>query len=216
MTETAPLATLMLPQWMKFEGTEAEVRRLASCGKQVPGVEVRVVDQETGEDVAPGQAGEIIVRGPNVMLGYWKRPQETAEALRGGFMHTGDVALVDDEGFIFIVDRAKDMIISGGENVYCSEVENAIYEHPAVLEAAVIGIPDDQWGEAVMAVVVPRQGASVAEKDIVEHCRHLIAGYKCPKKVVFQESPLPKSGAGKILKTEIRKPYWEGKTRNVN
>jgi long-chain acyl-CoA synthetase len=216
MTETAPLATLMQAQWMKYEGTEAEVRRLASCGREVPGVEVRVVDQETGDDVRPGQVGEVIVRGPNVMLGYWKRPEETAQALRNGYMHTGDMALVDEENFIFIVDRAKDMIISGGENVYCSEVENAIYEHPAVLETAVIGVPDPQWGEAVLAVIVPRPGAPVSEKEVIDHCRTLIAGYKCPKRVVFQESPLPKSGAGKILKTELRKPYWEGTSRNVN
>jgi long-chain acyl-CoA synthetase len=216
MTETAPLATLMQAQWMKYEGTEAEVHRLASCGREVPGVEVRVVDQDTGEDVNPGEVGEVIVRGPNVMLGYWKRPKETAEALRDGFMHTGDLATIDDENFIFIVDRAKDMIISGGENVYCSEVENAIYEHPAVLEAAVIGIPDAQWGEAVMAMIVPREGAAVSEQEIIEHCHALIAGYKCPKVVAFQSTPLPKSGAGKILKTEIRKPYWEGKSRNVN
>jgi long-chain acyl-CoA synthetase len=216
MTETAPLATLMQAQWMKYEGTEAEVRRLASCGREVPGVEVRVVDQETGDDVRPGQVGEVIVRGPNVMLGYWKRPEETAQALRDGYMHTGDMALVDEENFIFIVDRAKDMIISGGENVYCSEVENAIYEHPAVLETAVIGVPDPRWGEAVLAVIVPRPGAPVSEKEVIDHCRTLIAGYKCPKRVVFQESPLPKSGAGKILKTELRKPYWEGASRNVN
>ena len=143
-------------------------------------------------------------------------PKETAEALRDGYMHTGDLATIDEENFIFIVDRAKDMIVSGGENVYCAEVENALYDHPDVLEAAVIGIPDERWGEAVLAIVVPKEGKSPSEGELIEHCRGLIAGYKCPKKVVFQEQPLPKSGPGKILKTELRKPYWEGKARNVN
>ena len=216
MTETSPLLTAMKLEWTHYDGTAEEVRRLASCGREISGVEVRVVDQKTGADVKPGEFGEIIARGPNVMLGYWKRPKETEEALRGGYMHTGDVATIDSENFIFIVDRAKDMIISGGENVYCSEVENAIYEHPAVLEASVIGIPDANWGEAVLAIVVPREGTTPTEQDIIAHCRTLIAGYKCPKSVVFQDAPLPKSGAGKILKTELRKPYWEGKEKAVN
>jgi long-chain acyl-CoA synthetase len=192
------------------------VKRLASCGREISGVDVRVVDQDTGKDVKPGQVGEIIARGPNIMNGYWNRPEETAAALRHGYMHTGDLATIDKDNFIFIVDRAKDMIVSGGENVYCAEVENALYEHPDVLEAAVIGIPDDKWGEAVLAIVVPKEGASPSEADIIEHTRHLIAGYKTPKQVVFQAQPLPKSGPGKILKTELRKPYWEGKTRQVN
>ena len=216
MTETSPLLTAMKLEWTQYDGTEEETRRLASCGREISGVEVRVVDQKTGEDVKPGEFGEIIARGPNVMNGYWKRPQETEEALRDGYMHTGDVATIDSENFIFIVDRAKDMIISGGENVYCSEVENAIYEHPSVLEATVIGVPDAQWGEAVLAIIVPREGTQPTEAEIIAHCRTLIAGYKCPKSVVFQAQPLPKSGAGKILKTDLRKPYWEGKERNVN
>ncbi|MBE0609134.1 MAG: long-chain-fatty-acid--CoA ligase [Dehalococcoidia bacterium] len=216
MTETAPLLTAMKMEWTKYEGTEAETRRLASCGRQVSGVDVRVVDEETGEDVKPGEVGEIIARGPNVMLGYWNRPEETAAALRGGYMHTGDLATVDAESFVFIVDRAKDMIISGGENVYSTEVENALYDHPDVLEAAVIGIPDERWGEAVLAVVVPKEGTNPTEHDIIEHCRGLIAGYKCPKQVVFQSTPLPKSGPGKILKTELRKPYWADKEKRVN
>lgn len=216
MTETAPLLTLMLREWTKYDGSEADTRRLSSCGREIPGVEVRVVDIETGLDVVPGKPGEIIARGPNVMLGYWKRPKETAEALRDGYMHTGDIATIDDENFIYVVDRAKDMIISGGENVYTTEVENALYEHPAVLEAAVVGIPDEQWGEAVLAVVVLRDGAGATEEDLIVHCKGLIAHYKCPKRVVVQQEPLPKSGPGKILKTEIRKPYWEGAARNVN
>ena len=216
MTETAPLLTAMQPSWTKFDGSEADNRRIASCGREIAGVEVRIVNEVTGEDIKPGEFGEIIARGPNVMLGYWHREKETAEALRDGYMHTGDVATIDDQNFIYIVDRAKDMIISGGENIYTTEVENALYEHPAVLEAAVVGIPDEQWGEAVLAVVVLREGAQATEHDLIQHCRTLIAGYKCPKKVVFQSDPLPKSGPGKILKTELRKPFWEGRSRNVN
>jgi len=216
MTETAPLLTAMKIEWTHYDGTEEQRRRLGSCGREVSGVEVRVVNEESGEDVRPGEVGEIIARGPNVMAGYWKRPQETSEALRGGYMHTGDLATVDSESFVFIVDRAKDMIITGGENVYSTEVESALYEHPDVLEAAVIGIPDERWGEAVLAVVVPKEGTSPTEHALIEHCRGLIAGYKCPKQVVFQSTPLPKSGPGKILKTEIRKPYWEGREKQVN
>jgi long-chain acyl-CoA synthetase len=216
MTETSPLLTAMQLDWTFYEGTEAEVKRLASCGREISGVEVRVVDQNTGKDVKPGQVGEIIARGPNIMNGYWNRPEETANALKNGYMHTGDPATIDEDNFIFIVDRAKDMIVSGGENVYCAEVENALYEHPDVLEAAVLGIPDERWGEAVLAIVVPKENTNPSEGEMIEHCRGLIAGYKCPKQVVFQKDPLPKSGPGKILKTELRKPYWEGKTRQVN
>jgi long-chain acyl-CoA synthetase len=150
------------------------------------------------------------------MLGYWKRQQETADALRGGYMHTGDLATVDNDNFVYIVDRSKDMIISGGENVYSTEVENALYEHPDVLEVAVIGIPDERWGEAVLAIVVPRPNTSPTESALLEHCRSLIAGYKCPKQIVFQDDPLPKSGPGKILKTELRKPYWKETAKQVN
>jgi long-chain acyl-CoA synthetase len=216
MTETAPLLTSMSRGWTTFDGSEQDNRRLASCGRQVAGVTVRVVDEQTGEDVKPGQVGEIVARGPNVMLGYWKREQETADALRGGYMHTGDLATVDKDNFVYIVDRSKDMIISGGENVYSTEVENALYEHPDVLEVAVIGIPDERWGEAVLAIVVPRPNTSPTESALLEHCRSLIAGYKCPKQIVFQDDPLPKSGPGKILKTELRKPYWKETAKQVN
>jgi long-chain acyl-CoA synthetase len=216
MTETAPLLTGWRKEWLNFTGGEAEMRRLSSCGREIPGVDVRVVNQETGADVKPGEVGEIIARGPNVMLGYWKRPEETAKALQHGYMHTGDVATIDEQNFIYIVDRAKDMIISGGENIYSTEVENAIFDHPAVLEAAVIGIPDERWGEAVLAIVVPKEGASVTGEEIIEHCRGLIAGYKCPKQVLIRAEPLPKSGPGKVLKTDLRAPYWEGKAKSVN
>ena len=153
MTETAPLLT-GLDTWEHIvDGTPEQVRRLNSVGKEALGVEVRVVNAE-GDDVQPGEIGEIIARGPNVMLGYWRMPEATAAAIVDGWMHTGDLATVDEENYIYIVDRSKDMIISGGENVYSVEVENALYTHPAVLECAVIGIPHDMWGEAVHAVVV--------------------------------------------------------------
>lgn len=216
MTETAPLLTAMNKKWTKFDGSPEDNRRLASCGREVAGVTVRLVNPETDEEVKPGEVGEIIASGPNVMLGYWKREKETAEALRGGFMHTGDLATIDDQNYFYIVDRSKDMIITGGENVYSTEVENALYEHPDVLEAAAIGIPDEKWGEAVLAIVVPREGSSPTAESIIEHCHGLIAGYKCPKQVVFRKEPLPKSGPGKILKTELRKPYWAGEERGVH
>ena len=197
-------------------GARPDTARLASCGRQVAGVTVRIVNEETGEDVKPGAVGSLIASGPNIMLGYWNREDETKAALRDGFIHTGDLATIDEQNFVYIVDRAKDMIVTGGENVYSAEVENALYQHPGVLEAAVIGIPDDKWGEAVLAIVVPRQGHEPTEQDIVDHCRTRIAGYKLPKQVVFRDEPLPKSGPGKILKTELRKPYWAGKDKQVN
>jgi len=216
MTETAPLLTAMTPGSLTFDGSAADIERMASCGREIPGVDVRVVNEATGEDVQPGEVGEIIAKGDNVMAGYWKREEETAAALRDGYMHTSDLATIDKDGYIFIVDRAKDMIVSGGENVYSAEVENALYEYEGVLEAAVIGVPDERWGEAVQAIIVPKEGASFTEEDIIAHCKTLIAGYKVPKKVLIQSEPLPKSGPGKILKTELRKPFWADKEKAVN
>ncbi len=215
MTETSPLLTgLDLEEHITL-GTPEQVRRLASAGKEVVGVEVRVVNAE-GEDVQPGEIGEVIARGPNVMMGYWHMPEATAAAVVDGWMHTGDLATVDEENYIFIIDRAKDMIISGGENIYSVEVENALYTHPAVLEAAVIGIPHPAWGESVHAVVVLKPGASASEDDLIAHTRTLIAGYKVPRSVEIATEALPKSGAGKILKRALRDKYWSGNSRNVN
>jgi long-chain acyl-CoA synthetase len=180
-----------------------------------PNVEVIIADDE-GHEVPRGTIGEILVRGPIVMQGYWNKPEETAKALRGGWLHTGDAAIMDDEGLIYIVDRLKDMIISGGENVYSTEVENAISVMPEVAEVSVIGIPDPKWGEAVHAIVVPRNGAALTPEAVQAHCRNLIAGYKCPRSVELRNEPLPVSAAGKIQKNVLREPYWRGQDKRVN
>jgi long-chain acyl-CoA synthetase len=215
MTETAPLLTA-LDSWDHLpDGTPEQARRLSSVGREVTDVEVRVVNVN-GEDVQPGEIGEIIARGPNIMLGYWRMPEATAAAIIDGWMHTGDLATIDEENYIYIVDRAKDMIISGGENVYSVEVENALYSHPAVLEAAVIGVPDEQWGEAVHGVVVLKPGAQATSEELIAHTHTQIAGYKVPRSIEFLPDALPKSGAGKILKRELREKYWTGQSRNVH
>ena len=162
-----------------------------------------------------GRSGEICARAGNFMREYWKRPEETAEAFRDGWYHSGDSGYVDEQGFLFIVDRLKDMIVTGGENVYSIEVENAISTHPAVAQVAVIGIPHDLWGEAVHAVVVLQSGADATAEELIEHARTTIAGYKVPKSIEFRADPLPLSGALKPLKRELRKPYWEGRDRSV-
>ena len=156
------------------------------------------------------------MRGDVVMMGYWERPEETKKAIVDGWMHTGDAGYMDEDAYVYIVDRLKDMIVTGGENVYSAEVENCVAQHPAVVQCAVIGIPDERWGEAVHAVVMCKPDAAVTESDIIEFCKARIAGYKCPCSVKIQDDMLPLSGAGKILKRELRKPYWEGKTRQVN
>jgi acyl-CoA synthetase (AMP-forming)/AMP-acid ligase II len=148
------------------------------------------------------------------MKGYWNKPELTQAALKGGWMHTGDAAYMDEDGFVFVVDRVKDMIISGGENIYSAEVENAVAQHPAVAACAVIGIPSEQWGETVHAAIVLKPGQAATADEIAAHCRTLIAGYKCPRSVAFVEA-LPLSGAGKVLKTKLREPFWQGRQRNV-
>ena len=212
-TEAAPMITLLDGKYHVKSGPHAG--RLRSAGRALPCIEVRIVDEQDRE-LPRGEIGEVVARGPNVMKGYWQMPEQTASTLRGGWLHTGDAAWMDEEGFIFITDRLKDMIISGGENVYSTEVENALYQHPAVAQCAVIGVPDQRWGERVHAVVVPRPGAERDAAALMAHCRTLIADFKCPRSVEFRDSPLPVSGAGKILKTELRKPHWEGISRGVN
>ncbi len=211
MTELSPVATINPPWYHTAEGRQAG--KLRSGGRASFGMEVRIVDADDVE-VPRGTVGEVIVRGPNVMLGYWNKPEQTAAALRGGWMHTGDGARMDDDGFIFVVDRMKDMIITGGENVYSAEVENALAQHAAVAMCAIIGIPSDEWGESVHAVVVLKPGAQASAEALMAHCKTLIAGYKCPRSVEFREA-LPLSGAGKILKTMLRLPFWEGRERQV-
>lgn len=214
MTEASPILTLLEPEEHEPEGDERAIRRLLSCGRVVPGVDVRVVDDRS-EDVATGEVGEIIARGANIMLGYWAKPKESAAALRDGWYYSGDMGYLDEDGYLYVVDRKKDMIISGGENIYSTEVEAALYTHPAVLEAAAIGVPDDQWGEAVKAIVALRPGMSATAEELIGHCRTQIGGYKVPRSVDFLDT-LPKSGSNKILKRELREPYWQGRGRRVN
>jgi len=214
-SESSPLLTALTPEDHITEGAERITRRLASCGRPVIGVEVEVVD-ENDRPVKPGEVGEVVARGPNVMMGYWKLPEETATTLRGGWLHTGDMATIDEDGYIYLVDRKKDMIISGGENVYSTEVENVIYQHPATHEAAVIGAPDEKWGEAVKAIVTLKEGASLTESELIEFCASKLADYKVPKSIEIRDGELPKSATGKILKKELREPYWQGRNRRIN
>ena len=208
MTELSPVATVLDGE----SHSDPSLRR--SAGRAAPHTYVRIVDAEDNE-VPAGTVGEVVVRGGNVMLGYWNRPDETAKALRGGWMHTGDAAYMDECGYVFIVDRLKDMIVTGGENVYSAEVENALAKHPAVASCAVIGIPDPAWGERVHAVVVLQPGSAISPDDLREHCRTLIAAYKAPRSVEFVDQ-LPISGAGKILKRELRAQHWHETERAVN
>jgi len=187
------------------DGDERDRRRLQSIGIPFPGVLVRIVNDD-GEDCAVGEPGEILLRGPIMMQGYWNNSSATIETLRDGWLHTGDMGKFDEDGYVYLVDRKKDMIVSGGENIYSREVEEALYQHDAVANAAVIGVPDEKWGESVRAVIQLREGASATQADIIAHCRTLIAGYKCPKSVVFVND-IPKLPSGKINKIVIRKEH---------
>lgn len=189
--------------------------RLKSCGRPCPGIDVRIVD-EAGNEVEAGQSGELVVRGANVMRGYWNNPEETARAFRGGMFRTGDIGRQDADGYFYILDRLKDMIVTGGENVYSGEVEAVIYEHPSVREAAVFGIPDPQWGELVAASVVLKTGMALGADELIAHCRRSLANYKVPRRVEFSETELPKGGSGKILKKVLRERYWGGRERAVS
>ncbi len=207
LTESTGTVTLLKSDEHVTNGPEKLVRRLASCGKELMNVCVRVVNDE-GKDVEPdGQMGEIVVRSESVMQGYWNKPEATAETIVNGWLHTGDMAWVDDEGYIFITDRRKDMIVSGGENIYPREVEEVIYRHPSVMEAAVIGYPDETWGESVRAIIKLKDGSGATEEEILELCRANLAGYKKPRSVLFVEEELPKNPTGKILKKALREKY---------
>jgi long-chain acyl-CoA synthetase len=203
LTEACPIVSSNPPENHSKAARKSGLSR--SVGRSGFAVHVRILDPE-GREVPRGAIGEIVVRGPNIMLGYWNKPEETAKALRNGWLHTGDGGYMDERGYIYIVDRIKDMIVSGGENVYSAEVENALSRHPDVAMCAVIGIPDPRWGEAVHAVVVRKPGATVDGDALRAHCREFIANYKCPKTVEFRDV-LPLSGAGKILKRELRETY---------
>ena len=216
MTEAAATVThLSAGDHRRGQAGEEPFRtRLRSMGTAVVGVQAEVRDDE-GTALPPGEVGEVWVRGPNIMLGYWQRPDATDAALIDGWYRTGDAAYADDEGYLFLVDRLKDMIITGGENVYSIEVEAALLEHHAVLEAAVFGIPDERWGEAVHAVVTVRPGTVVDGDDLIAHCRALIAGFKVPRSVEARDEPLPRSGAGKTLKNGLREPFWAAHDRAI-
>jgi len=207
-TETTPITTLL-----PHEERVLDTPLIRSCGQPATGVEMRVVGS-TLDDLPPRAVGQIAVRSPSVMAGYWRRPEATAEVMRGNWYLTGDLGYRDEESYIYLVDRAKDMIVSGGENIYSTEVEDALGSHPAVEEAAVFGVPDPRWGESVYAVVFSRK--QVTADDLIAHCRGRIAGFKVPRCIELRTEPLPKSAAGKILKRELREPHWAGQQAHVS
>ena len=212
MTELSPLATLN-PAW--FHTAEGRKRgKLRAAGRASYCTEVRIVDAQD-RTVPTGEVGEIVARGPQLMRGYWNLPEASHEALRGGWMHTGDAGRMDAEGYVYISDRVKDMIVSGGENVYPREVEEVLFQHPAIADVAVIGVPDEKWGESVKAIVVLREGAAAEAAALLEHCQGRLAGYKRPRSVDFV-AELPRNPSGKVLKRELREPYWKGQGRRVS
>jgi acyl-CoA synthetase (AMP-forming)/AMP-acid ligase II len=213
MTETTAAATYLFPDDHR-RALAGEPHLLLAAGRPALGTEVRIVDP-AGKPLPIGEIGEIAVRGPQLMRGYWNLPEATAEALRDGWMHTGDAGVLDAEGYLFVQDRTKDMIVSGAENVYPREVEEVLYQHPAVAEAAVIGVPDAKWGEAVKAIVVLKPGQSITADELIAFGKGRLAGYKQPRSVDFIDA-LPRNPSGKVLKRELREPYWAGHTRRVS
>ncbi|MDP6651511.1 MAG: AMP-binding protein [Gammaproteobacteria bacterium] len=205
MTEAAPILTSLDSKYHVLEGPDAN--KLGSVGTAVSHVELIIVDED-GREQAAGETGQILARGNNIMTGYWQQPELTAAAMQEGWYHTGDAGYLDGEGFLFLEGRVKDMIVSGGENVYPIEVENVLAHHPAIKECAVIGVPHQTWGEAVHAVVVLEDGKQVDEAALIKYCKDQIAHYKCPVSVSFRDQPMPLSPINKILKTELRKPFW--------
>ena len=210
MTEAVGISALSQRDHV-FEGEKSKL--LSSAGKASLCAEVRVVD-ENDNPVDTGQLGEIAVKGKHVMMGYWKNPELTAETIRNGWLHSGDMGYMDGDGYLFLVDRKADMIVTGGENVYPKETEDVLYEHPAVAMAAVVSAPDEKWGERVQAVVVLKEGQSVTEEDLIVHCKEKLAGYKCPKAIAFWDS-LPTTAVGKILRKDVKKEFWEGQGRTI-
>ncbi|MFN2099198.1 fatty acid--CoA ligase [Altererythrobacter sp. MF3-039] len=211
MTETSGTIVTLNPEDHDPKGNA----RMRSVGTPLKDVEIKVIDEE-GNDVPTGTIGEIATRSPKNMKGYWNRPEASEETIdKEGWLRTGDAGYLDEDGYLYIQDRVKDMIISGGENVYPAEVENALYAHPKVADVAVIGIPSEKWGEEVKACVVVKPGEELSEAEIIAHARENIAGYKCPKSIDFIPA-LPRNPSGKILRKDLRAPYWDGKARNVN
>ncbi len=208
LTETTGGGTYMLP-----EAHDPARGKLRSCGVPYPGTEIKCVDEE-GREVPQGEVGEILIKSGFVMKGYWNRPEATAEAIQDDWFRTGDAGYFDDEGFLYIHDRVKDMIVSGGENVYPAEVENALFGHPDIADVAVIGVPDATWGEAVKAIIVPKPGSTPSAEDVIAYAKTRIASYKCPKSVDVAEA-LPRNASGKVLRRQLREPYWEGVERRV-
>ncbi len=216
LTEVAGVATHLMPEEHRAAVAGDHPERLVSAGRPIPGMEVRIVDPATGQDVPVGEHGEIWLRSAQVMKGFLGRPEETAQVLApDGWFRTGDLGKVDAEGYVFVEDRIKDMIISGGENIYSPEVERVLAEHPAVMEVAVIGVPDDVWGESVKAVVSLKPGTAAGEEELVAWCRERLAHYKCPRTVDVLDL-LPRNPTGKILKRDLRAPYWQGRDRAVH
>jgi len=217
MTETSPYLTLsILKEHLRQLPDEDQLRFKSKTGREFIGVELKVVNEQ-GEEIKKDEkeVGEIIVKGDIVTKGYWKLPDETKKSIKQGWLHTGDMAVIDEEGYVTIVDRKKDMILTGGENVYSTEVENILYMNPAILECAVVGVPDQKWGEAVKAIVVLKQGQRATEQEIIQFCKERVAHYKAPKSIDFIGA-LPRTGSGKIHKKNLRDKYWEGFEKKVH
>jgi acyl-CoA synthetase (AMP-forming)/AMP-acid ligase II len=214
LTETTGAIVNLPPQDHDVSGPNRH--RLRSCGLAGPGVELRIVEPATGRDLPTGQVGEIWTRSPQNMKGYWNQPEATTATIgAGGWLRTGDAGYLDDDGYLYIHDRVKDMIVSGGENVYPAEVENVLMAHPAVADVAVIGVPDDRWGEKAKAIVVKVEGVEVTPEELIEFSRERLAKFKCPTSVDFTDA-LPRNPSGKVLKKDLRAPYWEDHDRMVH
>lgn len=213
MTETTAVLTCLQPEDHR-RALNGEPGLLLSAGRPLPGTRLRIVDADD-QDVPVGEIGQIIGKGPQLMEGYWNLPEATAEALADGWMHTGDAGILDAEGYLYIQDRVKDMIVSGGENVYPREIEEVLFAHPAIADAAIIGVPDDKWGESVKAIVVLKEGAEASPEELVEFCGSRLAGYKRPRSVDFVDE-LPRNPSGKVLKKDLREKYWKGHSRRVS
>jgi acyl-CoA synthetase (AMP-forming)/AMP-acid ligase II len=213
LTESGPSGVMLRKEDHQPDGTPAQQERLAAAGRPQIYNQVRVVDDE-GKDVGPGEVGEVIIGGQQVMKGYWNNPDATKATLRDGWIYSGDLGRIDAHGYLFIVGRKKDVIISGGENIYPREIEEVLHAHPAILEAAVVGAPDPKWGEAVTAVIVLRVGAALSEQETIQYCEEKLARFKKPKAVYFRQA-LPRSSLGKILKNEIRDEFWKDQDRKV-